>query len=139
MKREIKFKALIAYKGKPSEWVTYGINDKPDFVDMFVRGVINQPITEDLQFTGLFDKEGVEIYEGDLVATFFTELCVDFGLEDFVGNYAKLEEIKKKENYSIETVEFIDGAFMVSGDTLVSEWTESLEVIGNIYENPELL
>ncbi len=84
---------------------------------------------EIMQYTGLKDKNGKEIYEGDIV---------NEGNGDGVN-----PEIK-----------FIDGAFrLVSEDTAtVSIWgTEYdilaeacclgniLEIIGNIYENPELV
>ena len=69
-----------------------------------------------LQYTGLKDKNGKEIYEGDIV-------------------YIDDEAIN---------VVFEEGAFKVhtkyDGDWLLSELDLSnLEVIGNIYENPELL
>jgi len=63
-----------------------------------------------MQFTGLFDKEGKEIYEGDIV------------IEGYKGKYG---------TYEVK--------WNVKGFNLGSEDGDEYEVIGNIYENPELL
>ena len=71
-----------------------------------------------LQFTGLTDKNGVEIYEGDIF---------------------------RDENDGVWPVEWseIYAAFVVGagGDALFGNWKDgdNLEVIGNIMENPELV
>lgn len=74
-----------------------------------------------MQFTGLTDKNGKEIYEGDVVRKLSTSL-----LEDMVGvvEFQRGRYILRKGNIT-ETFGAVNGAF--------------LEVIGNIYENPELL
>jgi uncharacterized phage protein (TIGR01671 family) len=71
-----------------------------------------------MQFTGLLDKNGVEIYEGDII---------------------RLEHWGP----SIYKIDFDRGAFYIAksdreevGDI---KYAEKCEVIGNIYENPELL
>lgn len=75
-----------------------------------------------MQYTGLKDKNGKEIYEGDIV------------------NYSH-----PRTNEIIRTVTFKHGAFGIEG---IYEKTHiifgnildnHIEVIGNIYENPELL
>ena len=68
-----------------------------------------------MQYIGLQDKNGKEIYEGDIVS---------------YGTYK--HEVKIKEH------EDSDGA-LVLGYGFASPDTSSLKVIGNIYENPELL
>jgi uncharacterized phage protein (TIGR01671 family) len=84
-----------------------------------------------LQSTGLKDKNGKLIYEGDVVKP----------LSDFVVGY--LGEIKfgKKENYQCFYVDWHTKHPIMRGDLYywLEDKDEGLEVIGNIYENPELL
>lgn len=70
------------------------------------------------QYTTLKDKNGKDIYEGDIVrGEFFDE------------EYRHVEIIEHE-------VVFHGGAFNIAG----SNWHKpSLEIIGNIFENPELL
>ena len=71
-----------------------------------------------MQYTGLKDKNGKEIYEGDLLKM------------DYHGD-------------NIFEVVFDNGAFCIkpfmSPDTLVDDYTDQAEIIGNIYENPEMV
>jgi len=86
-----------------------------------------------LQFTGLTDKNGVEIYEGDLLIDDVDDLlevrfgklpldksgdCVCTYLAFYCKNYGQLGRAPSHECQNI------------------GDW---MEVIGNIYSNPELL
>ena len=82
------------------------------------------------QFTGLYDKNGKEIYEGDIVLTPFIDPI--FG--DMVG-----EDLCVKRQ-----VKFNDGSFVVNegnGFIYLECFTRNnhIEICGNIHDNPELL
>lgn len=78
-----------------------------------------------MQFTGLLDKQGKEIYEGDILAP----MPNDYNPE-YTGNWI---------------MTFDRGTFLAESvddryETWAPYWTEQqFEIIGNIYENPELL
>lgn len=80
--------------------------------------------SEPQQFTGLHDKNGVEIYEGDV-------LDIENEGYPFVKNWKGI-------------VKFIDGSYLIEnfegtdGEYLFDE-TREVKVIGNIHEHPHLL
>ena len=79
-----------------------------------------------IQFTGLLDKNGKEIYEGDIVSAVFQQ---DYFSSDEPKNVVDVIEI-----------ELMTGMEKIyNGGPDGCEWYEDIEVIGNIYENPELL
>ncbi|RSJ25007.1 YopX protein [Streptococcus sp. BCA20] len=77
-----------------------------------------------MQSTGLFDKNGVEIFEGDVVKQVLTQPTTE---DDLTG-----------------VVIMIECAWLIVNDSkqkanLVWSETNENEVLGNIYENPELM
>ena len=121
MTREIKFRAWD--KGKKR--MTYS-DDEGVSVGGLLTGYEDYPEEVTLmQYTGLKDKNGKEIYEGDIVA-FWKEypLVVSFNDDNYGGvwgwNLLQADGTAECYYYGLSP-------------------NENYEVIGNIYENPELV
>ncbi|HEM3629300.1 TPA: hypothetical protein U1C40_000031 [Streptococcus suis] len=101
-----------------------------------------------MQSTGLFDKNGAEVFEGDVVKLHhFTECYSDQG-----GFYEGEEELIGfiKYGYTEDEVKSVGKVYpprwllKTSSDEidfsfLYGVHEESFEIIGNVYENPELV
>ena len=115
--RDIKFRALFKHilTGK-TLWYDIVVNYSLKNIEGYVQ------VSPWLQYTGLKDKEGKEIYEGDIVS------YIDIPTNLYDGNY--------------EVV--FDAGFIGIDTTIQSNLCDILchkyvEVIGNKYDNPELL
>ena len=86
------------------------------------------------QFTGLTDKNGKKIFEGDIFRPFDNEIIVVAWIDYYstLGFLCRVEHTETKRGKEI--TESYDGWAMLC-DYELSE----LEVIGNIHDNPELL
>jgi uncharacterized phage protein (TIGR01671 family) len=100
-----------------------------------------------MQFTGLHDKNGKEIYEGDIVKNSFRRgyerFVVKFG---FYDNDLDWEDNVAGYGFYLERVfRYYQSTNSYSEDELYQIYTflypniKQCEVIGNIYENRELL
>ena len=81
-----------------------------------------------LQFTGIVDRNGVEIYEGDIIQTYDSE------------GKPILHEVYYLESESRFATKLI-GYETLNEESLTQKWVNELnfEVIGNIFDNKELL
>ena len=112
MSRAIKFRA---WDNKGKCWIVFG-----GIYYRFEDKILDRADDDTLiyeQYTGLKDKNGKEIYEGDRVS---------------------IRNKNHKNEYDIGVVEFKKGAFRCP--FLLGKYRSGqIEVIGNIHENPELL
>lgn len=86
-----------------------------------------------MQFTGLYDKNKTPIYEGDIVIFEDCEMSTESGYGDTFINQGIVEYNNENCCFNVTeriTVELVD---------VLYKGNESLEVIGNIYDNPDLL
>ena len=112
MTRQIKFRAWNTEVKKMTD--NFHLSDK---FTPALQDTVDWKHLEIMQFTGLLGKLGVEIYEGDVV-------------EYNTGNFGGMATV-----LYIPTGFFLENTGFLLGDNdLVS-----LRVIGNIYENPELI
>ena len=131
--REIKFRVWLKEDKKMENVKTMDFTDKTirclkknEFINAYLLRRVSFDDVELMQYTGLKDKNGKEIYEGDIIEykfpydrrlnhispVKFLETETSFGVKDRYGNEIPL--------YMITTNNFF-------------------EVIGNIYENKNLL
>ena len=110
-KREIKFRAWnsnVKEMQTPYTWQNES--------NMFSTFMCFSPTENLMQFTGMKDKYGIEIYEGDIIRWYGLNLEVKF---------------------------ILDGWFAQSFDETITEagqeWESCCYVIGNIYESAHLL
>lgn len=130
MNRVIKFRGKSLNNGN---WA-YG--------DLSQRGQITfiecevQPETIG-QFTGLFDKNGKEIYEGDIVSKTTKSGYPDNRVGEIVFRNG-LFGIRNDSRYGLPVSILVSESNWVDGNASGTSIFE-YEVIGNVYDNPELL
>jgi uncharacterized phage protein (TIGR01671 family) len=114
--REIKFRAW-SYKSKTMySW--------SELLEDDLVGLFKEPQEELMQYTGLKDVNGKEIYEGDICQSY-----------TFTKSGAKLKE-------HAMPIEFRDGMFAFgyySSNLMFFIREYELEVIGNRFDNPSLI
>lgn len=138
--REIKFRAWnkknqrMSYWGNDFDYITRRHTGE---IELIYANAGGDPQTyiddfELMQFTGLLDKNGKEIYEHDLLYFKGQKVFCFYDDTRAIFSWAMVSEYDLwKLGHSPV------GVFGI--DELSRENNDELEVIGNIYENPELL
>lgn len=141
--REIKFRAWDIknkFMERPQSWLLITqigsvymsgpmLTPRPAPIDQYIL----------MQFTGLKDKNGKEIYEGDIIIA-----------QDDYGNFPQEYNEEKGKYFNVGEYEVYwdehSAGFSLRANRQTPELDEgfyweilTVEIIGNIYENPELL
>lgn len=133
MSREIKFRV---WDIKDKKFIPYQKDTYIEAVDGDVYEItsegccggieINKLRAEIMQFTGFKDKNGKEIYEGDIIK-YVNEL---YKVEFFRGSFF----LKESKEYDSDDSELVYGIYFPD----MSDLEHNCEIVGNIYENQEL-
>lgn len=89
------------------------------------------------QYTGLKDKNDKEIYEGDIVKTHDQNNVIEYKHGSFLVKGLHADEYER--TYSVLYHYLVDATIPDMPHSKYDGVTTTLEIIGNIYENPELL
>lgn len=127
MSRPIKFRAWDKDNEKILEVKSiHLIENEPQIVINPLEFISSEHV-ELLQYTGLKDKNGVEIYEGDIVQ------IKDHSFQKKPGDYTGIEID------GFYPVTYTERMELVAGQWLLMHQLPYITVVGNLYENPELL
>lgn len=131
--KEIKFRAWDKELNRMCDVIQLGVRDIiVNFIEEDeISGFLPIDRFEIMQYTGLKDKNGTEIYEGDIIRTHENRIQKVI----WNNNGFKLE-YKFKRSYLGESYWEIRKDIELS-ETHNKRW--GIKVIGNIYESPELL
>lgn len=115
--RKIEFRAWDKFIKKMILW-----DDCLNNETLIPEILLNNERYDIMQFTGLFDKNNKEIYEGDIVKDEYGRIMKVFWQDFGAFNSANIE------NFTYASLQ-----------SWFSPYEEFPEIIGNIYETPELI
>ncbi|MFK2380008.1 YopX family protein [Bacteroides fragilis] len=126
MNREIKFRGKRIDNG---EWV-YGYLADEDYInDINSIDLSSIEVDRDTigQFTGLFDKNGKEIYEGDILGANGKIIgWVKGGVRGYCYDVVYINHPTGEKRWSLY-------------GTVVEDFNNKIEVVSNMHDNPELI
>lgn len=155
MNRKIKFRAKRIKRGKRSSWVYGDLHHisigfqicKSDHKHGFAGPVDN---TTTGQFIGLYDQRGKEIYEGDYLSIIYKyddivnggvvpdQDCICNGVVVYMPEFACYGLRLHKTEYPL-LESFRENPYLTLPLIEFDLEADGIEVLGNIYDNPELL
>ena len=121
--RDIQFRAFLKSNKLMYDVLTLDIIDNKVLInneEKQLRGYVKYQDVELMQYTGLKDKNGKEIYEGYILTSAFSKRIVIFN--------------ENTCSFMLKDIELRNELF-----SLTNEKCKNLEIIGNIYENKELI
>lgn len=128
--REILFRGKRKDNGKWAYGYLYIRNDGQYEISFYSKYFDSERFTYDVipetvgQYTGLTDKNGKKIFEGDILRRAYYPY-EDVAIEWFDGSF-RFREVNKPKDYGYSCVCCVQNA------------VSNLKIIGNIYDHPEL-
>lgn len=146
----LRFRAWLKKEQKMDNYIDH-ISWLEDELYCIGDGITYMVLAEDLvlmQSTGLKDKNGKEIFEGDILKfnDEWNEYCHEGYVDGSVEGVNYVEVVKGEACFEFGKTRYPESSLFIymedehlSFAELVKDKDFGFEIIGNIYENPELL